>query len=124
MAGEVPQLRAVPGGKAARRPTAREVLEQMTEAPARDLGVKGLDRWEQQRGRPLSVYEAMMATLVDQALTGDLKAVQFVRDTLGDKPGTEPEAAPGMSEAERALVQKLARRLEVTDPCRGPERRE
>ncbi len=112
--GTAKRLRAVRGGAAKKGRSAQEVLGAMAKAePPEGLG-KDAAPWAQSMGRPLTAYESILAVQMTHALEGDLKAAQFVRDTLGDKPGGVPAAAPAaMSRAERALVDKLAARLGI-----------
>ena len=112
------KLRAVSGGRRARGKNARELLRRIVDGPPPEgIGRDDLARWEQQLGHGLTVYEAILVTQAAQALEGDLKAAQFVRDTLGEKPGTAPEQAPeALSAAERALIRKLSARLGLDGP--------
>lgn len=114
-----PRLRAVRGTRRRRLQPGREVMERIAGGtPPNGLGRKDLDCWESVLGHALNVYEAILATQAAQALEGDLKAAQFVRDTLGDKPGTSAGKEPeGLSNAERALVKKVAARLDVHNPA-------
>ena len=112
------RLRAVPGGRAKQQATARQLMRTIVDgAPPEGLGREDLELWARQLGHPLSLYEAILVTQAAQALEGDLRAAQFVRDLLGDKPGGEAEEpGPVISPAERALVKKVAARLGVSDP--------
>ncbi len=117
-----PRLRAVRGNRRRRLQPGREVMERIAGGtPPEGLGRTDLDCWEPVLGHALNVYEAILVTQAAQALEGDLKAAQFVRDTLGDKPGSVSAKGPeSMSSAERALVKKVAARLEVHDPAAEP----
>ena len=112
------RLRAVRGGRHSRKATARQLMRTIVDgAPPEGLGREDLDLWAHQLGHPLTLYEAILVTQAAQALEGDLRAAQFVRDTLGDKPGGETEeAGPAISPGERALIRKVAARLGVADP--------
>lgn len=119
-------LRVAGGGRPRRRgpKAARELLGQILAQPAPPGAAKlgGLEDWAQQQGRPLEVYEAMLLAQVAQALQGDLKAAQFVRDTMGDKPTEkQPARAAGLTAGERALLQKLAARLGLGGGAGGDE---
>lgn len=41
------------------------------------------------RGKNLSVQDAMLISIVNKALRGDVRAVEFIRDTLGEAPVKE-----------------------------------
>lgn len=108
------KLRAVRGGAAKKSRSAQEVLGNMAKAAVPEGLGKDAAPWEQTMGRALTAYESILAVQMTHALEGDLKAAQFVRDTLGDKPGAAAAPAPAaMSRAERALVDKLAARLGI-----------
>lgn len=66
----------VASGEARRaKKTMRDVLEMLLEAKAPESDKTNI--------------EAMMAKAVLKALSGDLKAMEFVRDTSGQKPDTQ-----------------------------------
>lgn len=58
----------------------------------------------------LQMYEGMLLAQMARALEGDLKALQFIRETMGER--TEEKPAPEtLSSGDRALLSKLAARL-------------
>ncbi len=59
---------------------------------------------------PLRMYEGMLLAQVARALEGDLRALQFIREAMGER--AEEKAAPeGITAGDRALLRKLAARL-------------
>ncbi len=65
-----------------------------------------------QSALPLRMYEGMLLAQMARALEGDLKALQFIRETMGERE--EEKARPQsetLSAGDRALLQKLAARL-------------
>lgn len=113
------RLRGTAGGRRRKQQSARELLRRIADsAPPEGTGRDDLGPWADSLGHPLSVYEAILVTQAAQALEGDLKSAQFVRDTLGDKPGDQPpQQGQALSPAEKALMKKVAVRLGVSSPA-------
>lgn len=59
---------------------------------------------------PLQMYEGMLLAQMARALEGDLKALQFIRETMGERAEEKP-APETLSSGDRALLSKLAARL-------------
>lgn len=75
-----------------------------TQRAARRRGKKGAPA--------LRMYEGMLLAQMARALEGDLKALQFIRETMGERE--EEKAQPpveSLSAGDRALLEKLAARL-------------
>ena len=64
------------------------------------------------RGRGLDLYETLLLAQLARAMAGDTRAATFIRDCAGDKPGDAEPGESALAPGDRALVQKLARRLE------------
>lgn len=61
----------------------------------------------------LSFLEAITLSMMRKAADGDVKAAQFVRDTIGEMPTTKTEiSADIMTAADRALLEKLEKRMD------------
>jgi hypothetical protein len=60
--------------------------------------------------------EKVCLALVEQALGGSTRAFEVLRDTLGEKAADRKkvEASIGLTDADRALLEKVSRRME---PC-------
>jgi hypothetical protein len=57
-----------------------------------------------------------MAAMYIQALRGNVKAAQFIRDTIGQAPITKQEISADITtEADRALMEKITKRLQEKD---------
>jgi len=57
--------------------------------------------------------EALLAAMFGQATEGNVKAGQFVRDTIGEQPTTKQEiTADIMTDHDRDLIEKLQKKLE------------
>ncbi|HJA81292.1 MAG TPA: hypothetical protein H9776_06015 [Candidatus Mediterraneibacter intestinipullorum] len=90
-----------------RRKTAREIYEAMLSRPASDQVMGGLPDLPE----GATNYDVMLARMMFSAQKGSVKAAQFVRDTAGDQPTTKVEADIGMTDGDRALLEKVAERI-------------
>lgn len=59
-----------------------------------------------------SAMALMMARMILEAQDGNTKASEFVRDTAGFKPEKNINLDAGISEADKELLEKVAKRLE------------
>ena len=50
--------------------------------------------------------------MIGTAKEGDVKAAQFVRDTVGEMPTVKQEVTNTMSDGDKALLEKVSKRLE------------
>lgn len=64
-----------------------------------DFGVKGnvipdkVKAWFEERGRNITVQDAILLSGIKNAVyRGDLRSIEFIRDTIGEKPKVEVEA--------------------------------
>lgn len=99
------------------RSICRELLARRLPAGAADFGVLqsvAQELGQEQGGQP-DLYQLMMLVQLQKAMNGDTRAATFVRDCAGDKPEAEGPGAAGLSDGDRALLQKLMRRLEQAD---------
>lgn len=112
--------RAKKGAEHTARSICRELLARTLPAGAADFGVLQTVAEElgrEQGGQP-DLYQLMMLVQLQKAMNGDTRAATFVRDCAGDKPEAESPGAAGFSDGDRALLQKLMRRLEQADAAR------
>lgn len=112
--------RAKKGAEHTARSICRELLARTLPAGAADFGVLQTVAEElgrEQGGQP-DLYQLMMLVQLQKAMNGDTRAATFVRDCAGDKPEVESPGAAGLSDGDRALLQKLMRRLEQADAAR------
>ena len=68
-------------------------------------------------GTDATVYDLVAARMAIEAIAnGDTKAATFVRDSAGDKPVEQQEiSANVMTDADRALLAKVSKRVDTTD---------
>jgi len=100
--------------------TAREALEKILTLKATDDIIAGadldpafIDRIK--RDNPdLTIYDLIQLVAAGRAVGGNLKAYELIRDTYGDKPvdKMQIDGAAIMTDADRALLEKVAGRLE------------
>lgn len=103
----------------AKRRTIREIYNDLLQQPD---SVESLEDQElaervqvmaQQKGRAVTVYEAIAAAMAAKAKAGDVKAAVFVRDSAGDKPAEQMEiTAETMTDADRKMLQNIQARLQ------------
>lgn len=58
-----------------------------------------------------SWYALIVAQQARQAAAGNTKAAVFIRDSAGDMPTTKVQADVGMTDADRALLAKIEKRM-------------
>ena len=93
--------------KMAERKKMKEALGEMLSADFDDLkeflewdfGVKGnvipdkVKAWFEERGQSITVQDAILLSGIKNAIyRGDLRSIEFIRDTIGEKPKVEVEA--------------------------------
>ena len=66
--------------------------------------------------KDITMYELIQTVAAGRAAAGNMKAVEYIRDTYGDKP-TEKIDVSGeiMTETDRAMLEKIAKRLDDPD---------
>lgn len=63
-----------------------------------------------------TLYDLIQAVAVGRALEGNVKAMEYVRDTHGDKPIERVEVSDNVTtEQDRELMQQIAKRLESAE---------
>ena len=95
----------------------RQLLGQQLPVQAAELGAleavaQGL---EQTQGSQPDLYQLMLLVQLEKAMQGDTRAATFVRDCAGDKPAGGEAVQAALSAGDRALLAKLARRVEQAD---------
>lgn len=88
------RARAKKGGIASgearrRKKTMRETLEailSMQVGTGRNADIDAIQKFANLKGKNITVQEAMIIAQAQKALKGDLAALQFIRDTVGQKP--------------------------------------
>lgn len=98
--------------KAKERKRARELMQTILSATMSEQQVnKVLGKDKDLIDGDASVYSVMLTKMALQACKGDSKAATFVRDTAGDKPDENMNVATVFTEGDKALMEKLSKRL-------------
>ncbi len=100
--------------------TAKECLDSVLSLEVTDEIIAGAELPEELKEQLIAknphvtMYELIQLVSVGLAVGGDLKAVEYVRDTYGDKPTNKVAVSTDdiMTDADRALMQQIQERLE------------
>lgn len=101
--------------KAAKKNMKEELLamlddEEIAKALAKEVDITAIRALAQEKGTSLQTL--ILASMGLQAIAGNVKAADFVRDTAGYKPTDKQEiVADIMTDADRALLEKVSRRI-------------
>lgn len=106
-----------------KKKTAREALEniltlKITDEIADNADVDPAILERLKRDNPeATLYDLIQAVAVGRAVGGNMKAYELIRDTHGDKPETalKIDGAEIMTENDRAMIARIAERLEEPD---------
>ncbi len=106
------------GGKASgvtrrRKKEIREVCSVLLSMPANE-GLKGYLDPNIEIPDDATVYDLMVARMTQEALKGNVKAFEAVRDSAGDKPTDKTESSVAiMTERDKAVLEQVERRLKA-----------
>ena len=102
-ASEAGKKAGVASGIAKRRKKLmRESLEILCQLPAkggRATDVESIKNFAELKGKNITVEQAMLIAQIKKALSGDTKAIEFIRDTMGQKPVDEKKVETNSTEA-------------------------
>ena len=108
---EIAKKGGVASGEARRRKKtmqekARAILD-MTERLGKAESFKSI---EDADGKNLTAEERSIIEIAKKAMAGDIKALEFLRDTAGEKPVEQVELLNEIEEAEREVSEIIARK--------------
>ena len=87
---EIAKKGGVASGKARREKKAlRETLEQLLAMPMKDGKSTDIDKIKSiagLKGKNITMLEAIMLSMLQKAVKGDVRASEYIRDTIGQKP--------------------------------------
>ena len=94
------------GGKASgeakrRKKLMRESLEILCQLPAkggRATDVESIKNFAELKGKNITVEQAMLIAQIKKALGGDTRAIEFIRDTMGQKPVEEKKVETNVNQ--------------------------
>ena len=61
----------------------------------------------------MTVYDVMNAAAIGRAISGNVKAMQYVRDTRGDAPIKQLEITDATTDSDREMMRQLSERLKA-----------
>jgi hypothetical protein len=83
----------------------KDTLEELLKMPIEDGKTDDIDKIKSiagAKGKNVTMQEAIMLAMLDKAVKGDVKAAEYVRDTIGQKPSDKMKL-----EAEVSMNDKL-----------------
>lgn len=108
------------GGKASgearrKKKAIREVCETLLSMQA-NTGLKAKINPDIELPKDATVYDILVASMAQEAIDGNVKAAEFIRDSAGDKPTDKSEVtASVMTEKDIELMQIIERRMSAGD---------
>ena len=69
-----------------------ELLLSMAMKNGADVSVEDIQSFADLNGKNITVQDAILIAQVEKAMTGDTKAAEYVRDTVGENPSVKLEA--------------------------------
>ena len=80
----------IKSGETKRRKKAmKETLEVLLSMPMKDgkiSDIEAIKNFSSLKGKNINVQEALIISMIQKAMKGDVKAAEFLRDTSGQKP--------------------------------------
>lgn len=100
------------GGKASGRARRarrdmRETFRELLDMPIRPGGTTAFGSMEGAEGKNMTVGEAIAMRMLREAMDGDVRAAEFVRDTSGQRPSQSVEVTASSREASEAFAALL-----------------
>lgn len=95
----------------AERKTNKEILEEIARknTPLEELERLGLENSADNNMLVAANYAAVL-----KAIRGDIKALEYVRDTLGEKPADKLDASvTAITQEDREMLERMSKRLEI-----------
>lgn len=111
---------AIAGGKASgearrKKKAIREVCETLLSMQA-NTGLKAKINPDIELPKDATVYDVLVASMAQEAIDGNVKAAEFIRDSAGDKPTDKSEVnAAVMTAKDLELMQIIERRMSAGD---------
>lgn len=87
---EIARKGGIASGKVRReKKMLRDTLEELLKMPMKDGKLADIDEIKSiagVKGKNITMQEAIMLSMLGKAVNGDVKAAEYVRDTIGQKP--------------------------------------
>lgn len=95
----------------AERKTNKEILEEIAR---RNTPLEELERLGLEDSADNNMLVAANYAAVLKAIRGDIKALEYVRDTLGEKPADKLDASvTAITQEDREMLERMSKRLEI-----------
>lgn len=85
----------------------RETFRELLDMPMRPGGMTSFGTLEGAEGKNMTVGEAIAMRMLREAMDGDVRAAEFVRDTSGQRPSQSVEVTASLREASEAFAALL-----------------
>ena len=85
----------------------RETFRELLDMPMRPGGMTSFGTLEGAEGKNKTVGEAIAMRMLREAMDGDVRAAEFVRDTSGQRPSQSVEVTASSREASEAFAALL-----------------
>lgn len=85
----------------------RETFRAMLDMPMRQGATTTASTLDGMAGKNMTVGQAIAVAMLMQALDGDVRSAEFVRDTSGQRPASQVEVSGATREAEDAISSRL-----------------
>lgn len=85
----------------------RETFRELLDMPMRPGGMTSFGTLEGAEGKNMTVGEAIAMRMLCEAMDGDVRAAEFVRDTSGQRPSQSVEVTASSREASEAFAALL-----------------
>lgn len=93
---ECGRIGGIKSGETKRRKKAmKETLEVLLSMPMKGgkyADIESIKNFAQLKGKNINVQEAMMISMIQRALKGNVQAAEYIRDTIGENPTQKIEA--------------------------------
>ena len=86
-----------------------EILCQLSLKSGRATDVESIKNFAELKGKNITIEQAMLIAQIKKALSGDTKAIEFIRDTMGQKPVDEKKVETNSTES--ALLAEIVGQL-------------
>ncbi|MEG0790986.1 MAG: hypothetical protein RSG23_05105 [Gordonibacter sp.] len=115
LSSEEAKKRGSKGGKASvkvrrEKKAMQELVKWVMELPVKDADLDEITCISKTKGKNVTVAEAAILQQAVKAVNGSLQALQFLRDTAGEKPVERMEVNADVAKAEAEIAAMIAKR--------------
>lgn len=109
------------GGKKAqecnkKRRNAQEIMQLLLNCKiSQEQAREKLGEYAEYLPEDATIYDVVNFRQIMESMDGNVKAAEYVRDTSGDKPTERQEITATITENEKALLEKVSKRMGITE---------